>query len=184
MVLRHPNNKFSFRVQTDASDKEIGALLLQIYPEGDRPVAYLSKKLTQTQRKWSPVEQECDAFICTLDKWHNYLSGIKFIWETDHKALTQLNQKPQINKRCERRRLKILGYDFKVKYIPGLANIMLDYLSRSLVDDAEDDLDEISFLISKSTQTDISNDNNYSSIVTTVETRAMKLKSQPSNDSK
>ncbi|CAF4831498.1 unnamed protein product, partial [Rotaria socialis] len=72
---------------------------------------YLSKKFTQAQRKWSPMEQECYAFICALDKWHNYLSGIKFIWETDHKALTQLNQKAQINKRCERWRLKILEYD-------------------------------------------------------------------------
>ncbi|CAF4236595.1 unnamed protein product, partial [Rotaria magnacalcarata] len=98
---------------------------------------------------WSPMEQECYAFICALDKWHNYLSGIKFTWETDHKALTQLNQKAQINKRCERWRLKILEYDFKVKYIPGLTNSMPDYLSRSPVDDAEEDPDEISILISK-----------------------------------
>ncbi|CAF5129073.1 unnamed protein product, partial [Rotaria socialis] len=81
---------------------------------------------------------------CALDKWHNYLSGIKFTWETDHKALTQLNQKAQINKRCERWRLKILEYDYKVKYIPGLTNSMPDYLSRSPVDDAEEDPDEIS----------------------------------------
>ncbi|CAF4219519.1 unnamed protein product, partial [Rotaria sordida] len=55
-------------------------------------------KFTQAQRKWSPMKQECYAFICALDKRHNYLSEIKFIWETDHKSLTQLNQKPQINK--------------------------------------------------------------------------------------
>ncbi|CAF2087757.1 unnamed protein product [Rotaria magnacalcarata] len=153
MVLRLPNNRFTFKVQTDASDEGIGVVLLQIYPEGDRPIAYLSKKFTQAQRKWSPMEQECYAFICSLDKWHNYLSGIKFTWETDHKALTQLNQKAQINKRCERWRLKILEYDYKVKYIPGLTNSMPDYLSRSPVDDAEEDSDEVSLLISKSTQT-------------------------------
>ncbi|CAF0943549.1 unnamed protein product [Adineta steineri] len=102
LVLRLPNNRFPFKVQTDASDEGIGAVLLQIYPEGDRPIANLSKKFTQAQRKWSPMEQECYAFICALDKWHNYLSGIKFKWETDHKALTQLNQKARINKRCER----------------------------------------------------------------------------------
>ncbi|CAF5044795.1 unnamed protein product, partial [Rotaria magnacalcarata] len=136
MVLRLPNNRFPFKLQTDASDEGIGAVLLQIYPEGDRPVAYLSKKFTQAQRKWPPMEQECYAFICSLDKWHNYLSGIKFECETDHKALTQLNQKAQINKRCERWRLKILEYDFKVKHIPGLTNTMPDYLSRSPVDEA------------------------------------------------
>ena len=66
--------------------------MLQNYSEGDRSVAYLSKKFTQTQRKWSPMEYECYAFICALDIWHNNLNGIKFIWETDHKAVTQLNK--------------------------------------------------------------------------------------------
>ena len=98
MVLRLPNNRFPFTVQTDASDEGIGAVVLQTYPEGDRPVAYLSKKFTQTQRKWSPMVKERYTFICALDKWHNYSSGSKFIWETNHKAVTQLNKKAQNNK--------------------------------------------------------------------------------------
>ena len=178
LVLRLPNNRFPFKVQTDASDEGIGAVLLQIYPEGDRPIAYISKKFTQAQRKWSPMEQECYAFICALDKWHNYLSGIKFTWETDHKALTQLNQKAQLNKRCERWRLKILEYDFTVKYIPGLTNSMPDYLSRSPVDDAEEDPDEIINVISQSTQTDFEFHHQYSSIVAAVETRSSKLRNK------
>ena len=60
---------------------------------------------------------------------------------------------------------------------------MPDYLSRSPVGDVEEGPDEIPFLISKSTQNDVSNDDSYSSIITTVETRAMKLKNQTSNDS-
>ncbi|CAF4618507.1 unnamed protein product, partial [Rotaria sp. Silwood2] len=182
LVLRLPNNRFPFKVQTDASDEGIGAVLLQNYPDGDRPIAYLSKKFTQAQRKWSPMEQECYAFICALDKWHNYLSGINFTWETDHKALTQLNQKAQVNKRCERWRLKILEYDFKVKYIPGLTNSMPDYLSRSPVDDAEEDPDETTHLISQSTQTDLLYDNKNSPIIAAVQTRAMKLRNQNSDN--
>ncbi|CAM4841068.1 unnamed protein product [Rotaria magnacalcarata] len=182
LVLRIPNNRFPFKVQTDASDEGIGAVLLQIHPEGDRPIAYLSKKFATAQRKWSPMEQECYAFICALDKWNNYLNGIKFIWETDHKALTQLNKKAQVNKRCERWRLKILEYDYKVKYIPGLTNSMPDYLSRSPVDDAEEDPDEISFFTSKSTQTDFDFINYHLPIVTAVQTRAMKLQNEVENN--
>ncbi|CAF3260642.1 unnamed protein product [Rotaria sp. Silwood2] len=163
LVLRLPNNRFPFKVQTDASDEGIGAVLLQIYPTGNTPIAYFSKKFTQAQRKWSPMEQECYAFICALEKWHNYLNGIKFTWETDHKALTQLNKKAQINKRC-------------------LTNSMPDYLSRSPVDDAEEDPDETTLLISKSTQTDVSNINNNSSIIAAVQTRAVKLRKQASNN--
>ncbi|CAF4420238.1 unnamed protein product, partial [Rotaria magnacalcarata] len=79
-------------------------------------------------------------------------------------------------------RLKILEYDFKVKHIPGLTNTMPDYLSRSPVDEAEEDPDEISLLLSKSTQTDFLDINNHSSIVTAVQTRAMKLRNQSLND--
>jgi transposase InsO family protein len=183
LVLRLPNNRFPFKVQTDASDEGIGAVLLQIYPEGDRPVAYLSKKFTQAQRKWSPMEQECYAFICALDKWHNYLSGINFTWETDHKALTQLNKKAQINKRCERWRLKILEYDFTVKYIPGPMNSMPDYLSRSPVDDAEEDPDENLLTTSQSTQTELEPFGNIYPIVAAVQTRSAKLRNQTADDS-
>ena len=174
LILRLPNNRLPFKLQTDASDEGIGAVLLQIYPEGDRPLSYLSKKFTLAQRKWSPMEQECYALICSLDKWHNYLSGTKFSWETDHKALTQLNQKAQINKRCERWRLKILEYDFIVKYIPGSQNAMPDYLSRSPVDDAEEDPDEAVSVLSKATQTDSDPPADFQSIVAVVQTRSMK----------
>ncbi|CAF4778900.1 unnamed protein product, partial [Rotaria socialis] len=51
LVSRLPNNRFPFKVQTDASDEGIGGVLLQTYPEGDRPVAYISKKFTRAQRK-------------------------------------------------------------------------------------------------------------------------------------
>lgn len=46
LVLRLPNFDLPFKVQTDASQQGIGAVLLQEYPEGDRPVCYMSKKLT------------------------------------------------------------------------------------------------------------------------------------------
>jgi hypothetical protein len=190
LVLRIPNNQLPFKLQTDASDSGIGAVLLQIYPEGDRPIAYLSKKFTPAQRKWSPMEQECYAFICALQKWHNYLAGVKFIWETDHKALTQLNKKAQLNKRCERWRLKILEFDFMVKYIPGSINVMPDYLSRSPVDEAEEEPDETISLSSRGTQTDIDQNRDQTLIVATVETRSMKLSkthnsnNQQSNDAR
>ena len=156
---------------------------MQIYPKGDRPIAYLSKKFTQAQRKWSPTEQECYAFICALDKRHNYLHRVKFTWETDHKALTQLNKKAQVNKRCERWRLKILEYDFMVKYIPGLTNSVPDYLSRSPVEDAEEDPDEVSLLTSQSTQTDFEFNNEYSPIIAPIHTRSTQLHNTTSHDS-
>lgn len=175
LVLRLHNNDLPIIVQTDASDAGIGAVLLQTHLDGNRPVSYLSKNFSETQRKWSPMEQECYAFICALDKWHQYLHGHHFTWETDHKALTQLNKKAQINKRCERWRLKILEYDFTVRYIPGSINSMPDYLSRSPVDTAEEDPDDTPLVISQSTQTDPSA--LQSSFVNVVQTRSRTIQS-------
>ena len=128
------------------------------------------------------MEQECYAFIHALDKWHTYLSGTKFIWETDHKALTQLNQKAQLNKRCERWRLRILEYEFKVKYIPGTMNAMPDYLSRAPVDSADEDADEITSTSSKATQTEFEHLGQHSNIIVAVQTRSAKLSNTASDD--
>ena len=128
------------------------------------------------------MKQECFAFIYAFQKWQNYLNGVNFTWETDHKALTQLNQKAQVNKRCERWRLKIQEFDFKVKHIPGTSNAMPDYLSRSPVDEAEEDADDVIALSLKSTQTDFHDINDERLITAFVQTRSMKRKNETTTD--
>ncbi|CAF4764934.1 unnamed protein product, partial [Rotaria sp. Silwood2] len=59
---------------------------------------------------------------------------------------------------------------------------MPDYLSRSPVDDAEEDPDEVTLTTSQSTQTDILFNSTHSPIIAAVETRAMKLRNQALND--
>ena len=142
LVLRLPNNDLPFKVQTDASQFGIGAVLLQSYPEGDRPVAYLSKKLTPAQQRWAPIEQECYAIVSAIEQWHPYLHGANFVLESDHKPLETLMRKSQLNNKCERWRLKLQSYSFIVKHIKGKFNNMSDYLSRSPVDVATEDPDD------------------------------------------
>ncbi|CAM2708521.1 unnamed protein product [Rotaria socialis] len=135
LVLRIPDQNLPFKIQTDASKIGVGAVLVQTHPNGDLPVAYLSKKFTTTQMNWPATEQECYAIIYAIEKWHKYLDGQSFSIETDHKPLLPLNSKQQLNSKCKH-------------------NIVADYLSRSPVDDGSNDEDDYTPTRSASTQTD------------------------------
>ncbi|CAF1339298.1 unnamed protein product, partial [Rotaria sp. Silwood1] len=183
LILDLPDDTLLFKLQTDASVDGIGAVLLQITPNGDRPLAYMSKKLTKAQTKWPTIEQECYAIVQAIEKWDKYLRGHEFILETDHEPLIHFTNKEQLNKRCERWRLKLAEYRFKVKHIQGKKNHMADYLSRSPVEVAEEDIEERTQYESTSTQTDLSfsslNDNLIPLKITTAITRAQaKLQQQ------
>ncbi|CAF1518057.1 unnamed protein product [Rotaria sp. Silwood1] len=114
LILDFPDDTLTFKLQTDASVDGIGAVLLQITPNGDRPLAYMSKKLTKTQTNWPTIEQECYAVVQAIEKWDKYLRGHEFILETDHEPLIHFSNKEQLNKRCERWRLKLAEYRFKM----------------------------------------------------------------------
>ncbi|CAF3386340.1 unnamed protein product [Rotaria socialis] len=154
LILRIPDQNLPFKIQTDASKVGIGAVLMQTNPHGDLPVAYLSKKFTQTQMNWPATEQECYAIIYAIEKWHKYLDGRSFIIETDHKPLLPFNLKQQLNSKCERWRLKLQQYQFTVRYIKGKHNTVADYLSRSPVDSGMNDEDDYTPTKSIATQTD------------------------------
>lgn len=156
LILTLPDDDLPFKVQTDASVDGIGGVLLQITSNGDRPLAYMSKKLTKTQMNWPTIEQECYAIVQAVDKWDKYLRGREFILETDHEPLLNFTNKEQLNKRCDRWRLKLAEYRFKVNHIQGKKNHMADYLSRSPVEIGEDEIDERINAASKSTQTETS----------------------------
>ena len=173
LVLRLPNFDLPFKVQTDASQIGIGAVLLQMYPEGDRPVCYMSKKLTPCQQRWPTIEQECYAIVTAITHWHHYLHGQHFILETDHRPLQALMQKSQLNSKCERWRLLLQTYDCTVKHIAGASNTMSDYLSRSPVDPPTEDSDDvIGTPHSKPTALD-SSSHGVNAVVTRSRTRAM-----------
>ena len=145
---------------------------MQTHPDGDLPVAYLSKKLTTTQMNWPATEQECYAIIYAIEKWHKYLDGRQFTIETDHKPLLPLNTKQQLNSKCERWRLKLQQYQFNVKYIKGKYNTVADYLSRSPSDDPSNDEDDFIPTKSQATQTDIPASTNITaSVMTRAQTR-------------
>ena len=130
-VLRMPDYEKQFVLRTDASDRGIGAVLLQEHENKLHPIAYQSRKLQNAELNYSVVEKECLATVWGVQKFERYLYGKHFILETDHQPLKFLQRNPS-NPRLMRWSLQLQPYDFHVRVIPGKDNHGADYLSRAI----------------------------------------------------
>lgn len=125
-VLAHPKSSEKFVLSTDASKYAVGASLVQ----NGHPVAFLSHRLTDVETRWTTGDQELLAFIIALKEWSVYLRGRNFVFYTDHEPIRYLQTKPKLNGRQARWLDLLQEYDFDVKHIPGVKNIVPDSLSR------------------------------------------------------
>ena len=130
-VLKFPNFNKQFIVRTDASDVAMGAVLLQEHKNVLHPVAYASKKFTETQLRYATTyEKEALALIWALEKFREYLLGKRFILQTDNAALTFLYNHPKQMGKIGRWVLKLSEYNFELQHINGTLNTIADALSR------------------------------------------------------
>uniref|UniRef100_A0A3B5PS62 Gypsy retrotransposon integrase-like protein 1 n=1 Tax=Xiphophorus maculatus TaxID=8083 RepID=A0A3B5PS62_XIPMA len=120
-------------VTTDASDYGLGDVLTQIHPDNtERTVAFASRTLTSTERKYSTVEKEALACVWAVEKWRSYLWGRRFTLRTDHQALTTLLATKGIGRagmRVARWSARLLCFTYDLEYRPGSQNQAADCLS-------------------------------------------------------
>ena len=120
-----------FILQTDASDRGVGAVLSQSSTDDDiHPVAYFSKKLLPREERYSTVEKECLAVKLGIEAYWFYLMGRTFTVQTDHCALIWLDRLKDTNSRLTRWSLILQQYQFTVTHRPGTTNGNADALSR------------------------------------------------------
>ena len=135
-VLRSPDFTKEFILQTDASDRGIGAVLSQQDDDGvDHPISFYSRKLLPREERYATVEKECLAIKAAVEAFKVYLLGRHFTITTDHRALEWLSKVRDKNARLTRWSLALQPYYFDVVYRKGSANANADGLSRAYEDD-------------------------------------------------
>lgn len=122
-LLKYPDPNKPFVVETDASDKQIGAVILQ---EGS-PVAFYSRKLTGPQSRYPIPDKEALSIVEVLSVFRSMLLGADITVKTDHMNLTRDNITSQ---RLLNWRLLIEEFAPTLQYVQGDTNVGADMLSR------------------------------------------------------
>lgn len=129
-VLAFPDFSKPFLLTTDASNKAIGAVLSQNFNDGERPITFISKTLSNTEENYATNEKEMLAIVWALHTLRNFIYGHKIIIYTDHQPLTYTISPKNNNAKLKRWKAFIEEHDHEICYKPGKANIVADALSR------------------------------------------------------
>lgn len=130
IMLSYPDYGKEFPLTTHASSVAFGAVLSQ----GDRPIAFISRVLSETEENYATNEREMLAIVWALDTFRNYLYGTaKLIIFTDHQPLTYALSNKNRNIKMKRWKAILEEYNYEIKYKPGKSNVVADALSRAVV---------------------------------------------------
>jgi hypothetical protein len=130
-VLAIPNFQKPFYLYTDASEMSAGSVIMQCNDEGDKlPIAYYSKKFTESERNLSIYEKEALSVVLSIKRFYMYLELQPFYLITDNHALSwvlgHFNKLGKLARWVE----QILALPFKVLSAKSKENPVADCLSR------------------------------------------------------
>ena len=120
-----------FTLDTDASDRSIGAVLSQCQGSAERVIAYASKKLSRTEQNYSVTRGELLAIIHYLKYFRHYLLNVRFRVRTDHAALLWLRRVPEPMGQQARWLEVMEEFTFYVEHRPGRSHSNADAMSRA-----------------------------------------------------
>ena len=136
LVLTHYDPALPVTLACDASPTGIGAVLSHIMPDGsERPVAFASRSLTKTERKYAQIDKEALSIVWGVKKFYVYLFGRRFTLVTDHKPLESIfNPEKGVPAmtaaRLQRYALFLTSFEYNIEYKSTKKHCNADGLSR------------------------------------------------------
>ncbi|UYV65638.1 K02A2.6-like [Cordylochernes scorpioides] len=120
-------------VSADASSFGLGAVIWQTKDGLRQVIAYASRTLSETEKRYAQIEKEALAITWACEKFKQYIQGLVITLETDHKPLVPIFTSKNIDDltpRIQRLRLRIMRYSYKIVHTPGKNLIVADALSK------------------------------------------------------
>jgi hypothetical protein len=132
IFLMHPDESKEWIINTDASGKAIGSVLMQQDENGGvNIVSTASRVLNQTEQRYTTCEKELLAIVYAVQRFKIYIYGRKVILYTDNKAITFLQKCVITSNRVARWMTELQQFDLEIRHIKGINNHLADVLSRS-----------------------------------------------------
>ncbi|GBM31585.1 Transposon Ty3-G Gag-Pol polyprotein, partial [Araneus ventricosus] len=129
-ILTYPRTDKDFILDTDASNEGIGAVLSQNIGNEERVIAYFSKSLGKPERNYCVTRKELLAIVKSIEHFHHYLYGRKFLLRTDHASLRWLLNFKEPEGQIARWIQRLQEYDFEIQHRKGTSHENADALSR------------------------------------------------------
>ena len=142
-ILAFPSKTGKFILYTDASDFAIGSVLCQLQDDREKIIAYASRKLSDSERRYGITKKEMLAVVFSIRQFKHYLWGVHFEIKCDHQALLyMLTSDTESSSQFYRWRAELDQYNFTIKFIRGTANVLADAMSRMNVSQPVMNLEE------------------------------------------
>ena len=105
-------------------------------------MACSSRALTSTEQRYAQVEKEALALTWACERFSDFIIGLHFELETDHKSLSSLlggQALDSLPPRIQRFRMRLMRYRYTIIHVPGKSLTTADTLSRAPLKDGATD---------------------------------------------
>ena len=129
-ILGFPTEEGRFVLDTDASLFAVGGVLNQIQNEEEVVIAYASRSLHISQRRYCTTRREMLAAVVMCTLFRSYLRGSQFTLRTDHSSLRWLQKFKNKDGMLARWYLLLSQFSVTFEYRPGSQHANADGMSR------------------------------------------------------
>ncbi|XP_037826351.1 uncharacterized protein K02A2.6-like [Lucilia sericata] len=150
-ILVHFNPKLPILLSTDASNCAVAGILSHIGADGSKkPIAFVSRALTKTEINYSTIQKEALAIVFSVTKLRQYLLGVHFTLESDHKQLLAIFGENKglpvmVAAWIQRWAFILSGFNYTMRYVKGTEN-SADNLSRFPQREVEEGSEDFGFI--------------------------------------